>query len=238
MKNLALVSFVGVDKQTKLDDLLEFNNSNLVYEFGVLYSDSKNDTYIRYPGHDFCSKFLNWAKDNKISRSLHLCGTSIDRYLVEDSYVLELCNNANRIQLNLNISKYPDHEKLADNILRVANKHNQCIILQKNGVKKKFNETFISRMTASVNISLSFLHDSSGGFGREIENVSQPEVEYFTGYAGGINPDNVIKIIKLVESNNSENIPYYIDMESGIRLNNVFSIEKCKSIKKSIENAL
>ena len=237
MKNLMMVSFIGVDKKIKFDDLLEFKSNNVIYEFGVLYSDSRNDTNIRYPGHSFCLKFLNWTKDNKICNSLHLCGSSIDKYLIEDPYVLGLCDKANRIQLNINITKYPDAKKLADNILRVSSKYNQCIILQKNDIKNKFNEVFIHRMNCLTNIPLSFLYDSSCGFGKEIENIYPPEIEYFTGYAGGINKNNVIKIINSIESINTENIPYYIDMESGVRSNNIFSIEKCKSIKKLIENS-
>lgn len=106
MKNLRLVSFVGVDKKTNFSDLLEFKNTPIFYEFGVLYSDSKNGIQKRYPGHEFSLKFLRWAQDNKVNSSLHLCGASIERYLKEDSDVIDLCSWADRIQLNLNISKF------------------------------------------------------------------------------------------------------------------------------------
>jgi len=236
MKNLVLVSFVGVDRQTKFEDLLEFRGANIPYEFSVLYSDSKNDTHTRYPGHDFCKKFLTWADENKVCHSIHLCGSSIDRFLVEDPQVLELCDKSNRIQLNLNIKKYNDHKQLSDSIIRVASKYNYCIILQKNGTKKKFNEVFLDRMQETNEISLSWLNDASGGFGREIERVTPPDPDIFTGFAGGIKPENVVKIIKLIEKENSKETPYYIDMESGIRENNVFSVIKCLEIKKLLDN--
>jgi hypothetical protein len=236
MKNLVLVSFVGVDRQTKFEDLLEFKDANVPYEFSVLYSDSKNDTHTRYPGHDLCKKFLSWADENKVYHSIHLCGSSIDRFLIEDLHVLELCDKSNRIQLNLNIKKYTDHKQLSNSILRVASKYNYCIILQKNGTKKKFNEVFLERMQATGEISLSWLNDSSGGFGREIEQVAPPDPDIFTGFAGGIKPDNVVKIVKLIEKENSDEIPYYIDMESGVRENNQFSIVKCQEIKKLLDN--
>lgn len=236
MKNLVMVSFVGVDYQTKFEDLLEFRDANIAYEFSVLYSDSKNDSHTRYPGHDFCSRFLSWSHDNKICHSIHLCGSSIDRFLVEDPYVLELCDKSNRIQLNLNIKKYNDHKQLSDSILRIASKYNYCIILQKNETKKKFNEVFLERMKATDEISLSWLNDASGGFGREIEQITMPDSDIFTGFAGGIKPENVIKIVKLIEKENTNEIPYYIDMESGIRENNLFSITKCQEIKKLLDN--
>lgn len=235
MKNLCLVSFIGVDKHTSFDDLLNFRSNKVVYEFGVLYSDSRNDSHTRYPGWEFSYRFLNWAKDNKVCRSLHLCGSSIDRYLVEDPHILELCDKANRIQLNINIAKHSDYKGLANKILRVASRYKQCIIIQNNETKEKFNEVFLGRMEATTQIPLSFLNDSSCGFGVEIEKIVPPSNEYFTGYAGGINPDNITKITDLIENNNASNAPYYIDMESGIRTNGYFSINKCLKIKKLID---
>jgi hypothetical protein len=149
MKNLSLVSFIGIDHHTDFNDLLEFKNpkNNMDYEFGVLYSDSKNDRDIRYPGYDFCLKFLSWAKINDISRSIHICGSSIDSYLKEDPQILKLCNELgdynHRIQLN--IDKYHNNEELADNIINVTTKYGHNLILQKNELKEKFNKVFVER---------------------------------------------------------------------------------------------
>ena len=51
-------------------------------------------------------------------RSLHLCGSVINRYLKQESDVIELCAPATRIQLNLNINNYTEdeYEKLAEDI--------------------------------------------------------------------------------------------------------------------------
>lgn len=234
MISLNLVSFVGVDKETNFESLKLFSDSKLKYEFGVLYSDSKNGHDKRYPTHEFANKYLDWALKNNILTSLHLCGSSIDRYFYEDKELIELAGKAGRIQLNLNIKKYNDYQVLSDNIIDVAEKYNHKIILQKNNTKKQFNEVFLEK---NPNIALSLLHDSSGGFGREISIVSPPDKKYYTGYAGGIKSSNVLNIIKLIEEVNKENISYYIDMESGVRQNNLFSIEECLKIKELIESA-
>ena len=42
MKNLSLISFVGIDAMTEFDNLLQFKDSNIIYEFGILYSNSSN----------------------------------------------------------------------------------------------------------------------------------------------------------------------------------------------------
>jgi hypothetical protein len=237
MKNLHLISFVGVDESTKLEELDD--NSSFIKEVGVewsvLFSDSKSiKNYIRYPSYEFCRNFLKVSPKNIHSmRSLHLCGSVINRYLKQEPDVMELCSGAIRIQLNLNISNYLDSEykELAENIMYVSTKYGHHIIMQQNKTKEKFMNVFMSK----ANRAFSLLHDSSGGFGREISSVVAPNSLYDTGYAGGINPDNVKKIVDLIEINNPQNIKYYIDMESGIRENNLFSIQKCHQVIKNLK---
>ncbi len=228
MKNLSLISFVGVDLETDLLKLKSLNDlSDIDCEFGVLYSESKKGK--RYPGYEFCEEFLHWAYDLEIKSSIHLCGSeAINKFLDNDPVVINMCTVASRTQLNINIKNFEDYEKLANEILGVSNLFNITCILQQNATKQKFNEIMLGKIADSNKIH--FLHDSSGGFGREITKVDSPSGKYFTGYAGGINPENVSRIVNLVESANIDNNKFYIDMESGIRESNIFSIEKCQSI--------
>jgi len=233
MKNLSLISFVGVDKHTNLMEILPFiQYTPLICEFGVLYSESKRS--IRYPDYEFCRNFIDWIADYHIRSSLHLCGSeAINNFLEEDPSIIKLCNFAGRTQLNINIKNFTDYDELSDKILDIAIKYNITVILQKNATKQKFNELVLKKLNNAKNIH--FLNDSSGGFGREISKVDEPSANYFTGYAGGINPENVSKIVSLIEGNNPNNNPYYIDMESGIRENNIFSLKKCKEILDKIK---
>src|SRR5574338_1346924 len=228
MNNLILVSFVGVDEKTNFDDIENFN-SQYPCEWSVLYSDSKSvGNYVRYPSYDFCYKFLKWGKSRGWLTSLHLCGGVIERYLKQEDDVMKLCEDAHRIQLNININSFPDYEKLADDLVDVLKANNHEIILQQNKTKADFNKVFLARSVPSGKVNL--LHDGSGGFGREITKVEPPDEKYFTGYAGGIKPENVASIVSLIQKNNPNNKSYYIDMESGVRTNNIFSIEKCRQI--------
>lgn len=226
MKTLSLISFVGVDSKTNLDDILEIDKS-IPYEFGVLFSDSKSlGNYARYPSYKFCKDFLEWGANNHVNTSLHLCGSVIERYLKQDADVIELCHHAGRIQLNLNIKDYSDYDELSDRLLSVIKAQFHTIILQQNKTKEKFMDIFLDKTALPIDV----LNDSSGGFGREISQVTPPDKNHFTGYAGGINPENVASIVKLIEDNNPDNIEYYIDMESGVRENNIFSLEKCRQV--------
>ena len=231
MKNLSLVSFVGVDADTNLEDLKKFKNS-IPTEFGVLYSDSKSLTnHKRYPSLQFCKDFLQWSKSNTENlASLHLCGDVIGRYLAQEADVLDLCKNANRIQLNLSISSFPSYEKLTNDLISVMTTHGHNIVLQENKTKRNFNLAFLKTISSSLRGQISLLHDGSGGFGREITQVESPSGLHYTGYAGGIKPENVAKIVDLIEKNNPNGLKYYIDMESGVRTDNTFSLEKCQQV--------
>lgn len=227
MKNLSLISFVGVDSFTSLGDIVNFKE-DIHCEWSVLFSDTKSLTkHIRYPEYSFCKDFLKLSKSESFLASLHLCGSVIDRYLKQEQDVMDLCQLASRIQLNLNISEYPDCDKLSDDILSNIHKYGHQVILQKNKTKEKFMNIFLKKSDTKINI----LHDGSGGFGREIECIIPPEDNiHFTGYAGGIKPENVLNIVNLINNNNPYNKEYYIDMESGIRENNIFSINKCRQV--------
>lgn len=237
MNNLHLISFVGVDEHTKLEDLIDNSSfiEDVAVEWSVLFSDSKSiKNYIRYPSYEFCKSFLQVGAPNIHSmRSLHLCGSVINRYLKQESDVIELCQPATRIQLNLNINNYAEneYEELAENIVFVATKYGHHIILQQNKTKEKFMNVFTGKAT----FAFSLLHDSSGGFGKEITSVAPPSPLNDTGYAGGINPDNVKNIVNLIEDNNPQNFRYYIDMESGIRENNLFSLNKCHQVIQNLK---
>ena len=91
-------------------------------------------------------------------------------------------------------------------------------------------DVFLKKTSKPINL----LYDGSGGFGREIEQVHTPDDNHFTGYAGGIKPENVVKIVNFIENSNPKDKKYYIDMESGIRTDNIFSVEKCCQVIQNL----
>lgn len=231
MKNLSLISFVGVDVHTNLLDLQRVNGP-INCEWSVLYSDSKSvGNYVRYPSYKFCKEFLEWgAKSFPRMCSLHLCGSVIERYLKQDEDVMDLCTHAFRIQLNLNIAEFPGYQKLTNDLINMMKTHNHHIVLQQNKTKANFNLAFLKTLPSALYDNVNLLYDGSGGFGREITKVESPNAYHFTGYAGGIKPENVARIVNLIESVNLNNKEYYIDMESGVRENNIFSVAKCQQV--------
>ena len=78
--------------------------------------------------------------------------------------------------------------------------------------------------------------DASGGRGIAETEWMLPETEPF-GYAGGINPENVVKVVQ--ELNEICETDFWIDMETGIRTNDKFDVTKCEEIcRKLTQNRL
>lgn len=238
------ISFVGVDNKTDFSELKRLADISLVkLEFGVLYSETKKDK--RYPDRlviDNLSSYVNGQLP--YSTSLHLCGTSVDKFVSYDRKFLDgllhyemedgMYNNQfDAVQLNFTLKSDQDIQKLVINALKsCALIGIRDLIFQANKSKTKLVE-YIQNMDLQVyydyNVNIRLLYDGSGGFGRTIEKIDKPFKGFYTGYAGGINPETIHKIAYDVELASGET-DVYLDMESGVRENNWFSIEKCEKI--------
>lgn len=78
------------------------------------------------------------------------------------------------------------------------------------------------------------LFDASKGTGKSIEDFPQPYHGFFCGYAGGISPDNIDDVIRKIEAMGPGICT--IDMESGVRTNNEFDLDKVKKVLKIVDS--
>lgn len=237
------ISFVGVDNRTNFSELKRLAEISMVQlEFGVLYSETKKDN--RYPDGlviDNLSSFVNGQLP--YSTSLHLCGTSVQKFLAYDREFLSSLlhyeiddgmyqNEFDAVQLNFVLKPEQNIEKLVNDAVR------SCwllgirdLIFQANKSKTKLVQYLqdLDHETYKDDVNIRLLFDGSGGFGREISNIEKPFKNFYTGYAGGIKPENIHDIAYKVEIESGAT-PVYLDMESGVRENNWFSINKCEKI--------
>lgn len=255
------ISFIGADEQTQIEDLYEMcAKSPIPIEIGLLYSPNKAGKQKRYPSLKYIEKFLKtWhvaemkyynidfdseidlsdqldkfvQLDNIPTRptlSLHLCGEGVRQFLHQENSqynsINDICVNFERLQLNFSMSEY-DPQQLANDIIKSLGYYKGNIVLQNNKSKKEFNRKFVGLS------SIDFLFDGSGGFGRVLDNPEQPIANHYCGYAGGIGPDTVEEILTKIYKLNNSNTPFYLDMESKIREDNNFSIEKCQQVINS-----
>jgi phosphoribosylanthranilate isomerase len=235
---LDLVSFVGVDKSTTQESLHKYSRLldqlNLIHhtfnvELGFLYSEGRAGLQPRYPDFQFIDDSLYSLCYSPFRTSIHLCGKeAIDKFFNKDTKLLEVCALANRVQLNMNMDSY-DVNELVDKITEMSKDF--TLIIQDNKSKKELVDSLNKLIPFKSDLSnVNFLYDASGGIGREIKDVKPVHKLNYTGYAGGINPYNVLDILKTIQYHNDTGASYYIDMESGIRTDDKFDVNKCIDI--------
>lgn len=220
---LKRVTFSGIDQQTNVQHLKALYEKYPFVEFVFLYSKQANQKgQGRYPR----TVILKSYKKAGIPMALHLCG-AIAHDLVHDGnwdvVYKELSGYMDlfqRIQLNI-----PKTKRFSRELTFPEDK--EIIIQLHDGTQELF------RCYKHLPNVVGF-QDRSGGRGVMETDWMEPETEPF-GYAGGINPENVVGVVEdlsiICESD------FWIDMETGIRTNDRFDVKKCEEICEKLVKA-
>jgi hypothetical protein len=233
------ISFAGIDKNTKIEDLIQLQNDFPLVEFGILNSSNWSDNGNRYPN----PLIFKELKGKDLNLSLHLCG-GLARNTLKHGYteLKDLYKNDlsifKRIQLNVIGSKIPK-----SNIWMYDTPENiEEIIIQQSGfLNIDIYEKYLEEKNENNIKNHSCLIDLSGGKGIYTKDFTVMDLGIGNkiGFAGGINPDNCIEVLKNIQDNLSPEIDFWIDMESGIRNDkDWFSVEKCRSVCEQVYNIL
>ena len=218
---LTHITFTGVDDDTDFKRLVSIQQRYPKVEFGVLVSRKWIENGKRYLS-PFKARELRGLG---LRLSAHLCG-SIARDVLHmggfsntDDFS-EIIDMFSRVQLN--ISNYDELESLNPYFLPG---HLQEIIIQ----QAFDHNTFMLCRIASGDC-ISILLDESGGKGIDTPiNMPSYLQNVHVGFAGGINPDNVVAKVSEITS-----LPYvnrfWIDMESGVRTDDRFDLDKVEQV--------
>lgn len=211
------ITFTGIDGKTDLDALWELQQQYPIAEFGVLVAKNWRENGNRY----FNPSYLDTLEYRGLNLSAHLCG-SIARAAVhgdlgpfnEWARYFPLSFIFSRCQLNIATSKEnPESFELSEDTF-VFNE----IILQQKSV-----EDCDLYLKSNTNEHVTMLLDASGGEGIDTSLVA------FTGkkigYAGGINANNVAEKLTFLMENEQVG-DFWIDMESGVRTDDWFDLDK------------
>lgn len=226
---LKTITITGADDNTNIEDMLKISRIFPFIEWGILFSISKQGT-PRYPSEQWIKRLLNVAFENNMNLSAHLCGELSKRvvahtfkdgdirkifdFLPQNSFMF------NRVQLNFNVSTLtPNWTEFKE-----ACAMRTCII-QYNKANKELCDEIIKQ-----GMKVHFLYDGSGGRGVEPKEWMNKVPHYYTGYAGGLNPENFMDWLRKVQATNYPNDVVWFDMESGVRTNDVLDFEKVFSI--------
>lgn len=211
----AFISFTGVDENTDKDQLVALARDYPV-EFGLLFSPSQQGFNPRYPR---ISRMIAYLRDlPDVSWAAHMCG--------KDAYTLYTSGRSQhkwimsffrRMQVN---GEIPSGGQF--NILDFAQRHKVRPIMQCRG-------SFTSYPAFDL------LHDCSAGTGKFTDEWPVPLVSNLCGYAGGISPDNVSRVVARIQEKTNGQNRYWLDMESGVRNSlDHFDLDKCRKVCEAV----
>lgn len=172
----------------------------------------------------------------------HLCGKRVNEVLSgNDEFLSTLPSYGfKRVQINATAVNGVDTTNLADSVQTVAKLMSQYpqleFILQKNEETQPLWEGLLNcegehcGKKGYLPPNVSMLLDESKGTGVLANTWPNPPKEYEIGYAGGIGPKNIEKVLTdVLEAGNGRDI--WIDMESSLRSKkddiDVFDLNKC-----------
>lgn len=228
------VTFSGIDDSTDPKWLVEVSHQFkdvIDIEWGILLSPKTNRP--RYPSEEWVESLEKIAARKRLNLSGHLCGSYAKSFAYNDeveSIPIDL-SMFDRIQINL----APFIETVNKELLIKSIKKDFCYIVQAGtNIDKSVDiANFISKHLANTNI----LFDCSGGRGISQETWPEPVQGFFCGYAGGIGVPNIEQVIEGV-TEASGGVSVWIDMESGIRTNDITDHDKIIQILNTLSRKL
>lgn len=224
---LKQITFTGIGPDIDVKTLLKIQKEYPIVEWGVLLSENWKENGKRF----FDPYELYRLKYQGLNLSCHLCGHIAKRALNNDwGPAFEICKSSFAMfqRCQLNIAGYKDNPAKLD--IRIPDTLNEVIIQQKSA-------TEIDLWCSGLpNHQLSVLLDASGGRGIDTP-VRVLNTSLKVGYAGGINPDNVCeKLHYLMSEPMAQN--FWIDMESGVRTDDEFDIDKVLKVLSICDEVL
>ena len=209
-------TFTGVDAHTDLNRLLALADEHHC-EFGVLFSEAQQGQNTRYPSPVFIEDFLETveAHPNPVRTAAHVCGRFARCIMERDFDAVEALplRRFSRVQVN---HTEPDLQVLEDFSRHIG----RPVIAQWR------NDDQFTQHSSLVN----WLFDPSGGRGESAERWPMNATGELVGYSGGLSPDNIMEMIQL-----SRSPLYWVDMETGVRTNNRFDLDKVEAVLTALK---
>jgi phosphoribosylanthranilate isomerase len=203
------ITITGADDKTSLQDLVDLSVQFPFVEWGILFSLSRAGTN-RYPSIKWI-KGIGEVEPGTVNLSAHLCGIYPRDILQKNNFDVVVRTYVNnyfqRAQINFNFS---NTEWKSEYLLKLLKDTETQYILQAN----KSNAVVIEAIKETENFDI--LYDSSGGRGTEIKEIKPPFEKHYTGYSGGLNPDNIEAFCQqIIDYPSATSV--FIDCESGVR---------------------
>ena len=226
--SLKIVTISGADDTVDPIDLANLSAKYPFVEWGILASKTRLGT-LRYPSNEWLQELSKHS--NNLNISTHLCGEFASNLIERGELSLNafsdalggLVSSSKRIQINYKTEKLSGISEEFSNFLRLLYKK-QIIIQASSFSFPCLNEILAIKPDSAI------LFDKSGGRGVTCVDWPEPHPNIFCGFAGGLGPDNVEEALSKITEFNRD---VWIDMESNIRTNDAFDLEKVEHVLSS-----
>lgn len=230
-----LCTFTGVDVRTDLGRVIEMAAAYPFLEFGILLSRTPEDKDPRYPQFRQISDMVE-RLSGRAQLALHVCGRAVGEfvreppegspYAAQDIHDL-VAAGIGRVQLNFSFERFGLSLEEIDAAVRRTS-------------AKVITQHFPANAPVTIGVTApnhQVLYDASGGRGVAATGYDRPFSGKYTGYAGGLGPENAAAAVAAIQSVVGD-ADVWIDMESRIRTDGYLDLDKCGSIAASIAPAL
>jgi phosphoribosylanthranilate isomerase len=219
------LSLTGADDNTLLLDLANLSTEFSFIEWALLYSPYTEGKQ-RNPSQRWRQEFFDMQLPGH--NAIHLCGDLAFEQLLANQLPAEL-EYADRMQLNINARKPSFTTSQVLDVYKRAMDISPAVILQYHAGTASVITSFINSLQNVDRGRVHILMDDSRGRGQSPDNWELPEgLEHmFCGFAGGLGPSNIEQAIVTMEAHA---VPYWADMETGIRTDNEFDLHKVKQV--------
>jgi phosphoribosylanthranilate isomerase len=249
---LRALGFCGADDSVHPNMLAMMARSFPFVEFGVLFRPDK-EGQPRYASVTWVKRLQAVAQKSepRMKLAAHFCESRVNEVLRgDDSFLKTLRGTFQRVQINATAVNGVDmscieDDKIADTLkafvsLIHRNRDHFEFILQKNEETKPLwngllqMESDEAGPAGSLPKNVSMLVDESKGTGEvSLTPWPSPPDNYPIGYAGGIGPHNIEKVLSdVIKAGNGKSV--WIDMESKLRSikngKDVFDLDKCYEV--------
>ena len=221
------MTVTGADDDSNVRGMAELSKEYPFLEWGILTPLCGGN---RFPSEDWVKHLLEEQKNTSMNLSAHLCGGDLDDALENKSKInLE---QFKRIQLNFHGQNYyelvmksvTDTEMTLYTLeLFLKKMSNKKVIFQFDGV----NDGWIYNYLAYGDFpNIQYLFDTSSGAGILPGTFPMPYKGVTCGFAGGLGPDNLEKVIETLKECMSPTKEFWLDMESRVRTDGMLDLNK------------
>jgi len=221
---LIACSLTGVDDRTDLESLDDLAAEFPFAEFAILYSHSRAGNERRYPQRNVIEALSRQAAGGGFRVALHLCGSAVADFVAGRGDVRALASGFGRVQLNFDAGKAPFSLPELEGAIRsfpgkVITQHNDANLRVSESIRASNHQV---------------LFDASLGRGVEAVEWPRPLDGKTCGYAGGISPERIGRVLGELGPVLSS-ADAWIDMESRLRnADDLFDLGACRTVLEAV----